>query len=188
MPRHVPMRMCVHACTKRSEVNLRCCSLGNVLCFVWLFGVFLWQGLSPVWGLSSRLSGQWASGTSLTLSSQLGLLAVQIQEDPWSSLGFVADMVLRNVGPQACVAGIWLPGPSPTLLCVYIQMVTGINMILIPLTDLSWDSVVSWLRECLLYWNNAQRPWAFMGRDEVNHFPGFRRFQILLLIGSLTLD
>lgn len=90
MPRHVPMRMCVHECTKRSEVNLRCCSLGNVL--------FLWQSLSPVWGLSSRLPGQWASGTSL--NSQLGLLAVQIQEDPWSSLGFVADVVLRNGGPH----------------------------------------------------------------------------------------
>lgn len=106
MPRHVPMRMCVHACTRRSEVNLRCCPLGNILSFVWLFGVFLWQGLSPVWGLSSRLPGQWASGTSLTLNSQLELLAVQIQEDPWSSPGFVADVVLRNVGPQACVA--WL--------------------------------------------------------------------------------
>lgn len=106
MPRHVPMHMCVHACTKRSEVNLRCCSLGNVLCFVWLFGVFLWQGLSLVWGLLSRLPGQWASGTSLTLNSQLGLPAVRIQEDPWSSPGFVANVVLRKVGPQACVA--WL--------------------------------------------------------------------------------
>lgn len=119
MPRHMTMHMRVHACTRRSEVNLRCCPLGNVLSFVWLFGVFLWQGLSPVWGLSSRLPGQWASGTSLTLNSQLGLPAVQIQEDPWSSPGFVADMVLRNVGPQVCgMAGIRLPGLSPTPLCV----------------------------------------------------------------------